>query len=84
MFFDVSNTHNSVVSVVPLTSNISRILSFDVYIPTGVGGITKDSKAKADQIRTIDKSRLIKHYGTLPNAYVQQLDKALKLHLGLT
>ncbi len=81
---DVSNAHNSVVSIVPLTSNVSRVLSFDVYIPIGVGGVTKDSKAKADQIRTIDKSRLIKQYGALPNDYVQQLNKALKPHLGLT
>lgn len=80
---DINNMHNSVVSIVPLTSNVNRILSFEVSIPTGVGGITKDSKAKVDQIRTIDKSRLMKQYGTLPDAYVQQLNKALKLHLAL-
>ena len=80
---DISNSHNSVVSIVPLTSNVTRILSFEVYIPTGVGGVTKDSKVKPDQIRTIDKSRLIKLYGTLPDTYVQQLNKALKLHLAL-
>lgn len=80
---DINNVHNAVVSVIPLTSNISRILSFDVYIPAGVGGVIKDSKAKADQIRTIDKSRLVKQYGALPETYVQQLNKALKLHLAL-
>jgi len=81
---DVNNQHNSVVSVVPLTSNVSRILSFEVLIPIGVGGVQKDSKAKADQLRTIDKSRLVKRYGVLPDPYIAQLNKALKLHLALT
>ena len=80
---NISNAHNNVVLVISSTSNVNRLLSFENYIPTGVGGITQDSKAKPDQIRTIDKSRLIKLNGTLPDTYVQQLNKALKFHLGL-
>lgn len=80
---DINNAHNSVVSVIPLTSNVTRVLSFEVHIPAGVGGLTKESKAKADQIRTIDKSRLVKRYGALPTSYVQQLNGALKLHLAI-
>lgn len=80
---DVNNAHNSVISVIPLTSNVTRVLSFEVHIPASVGGLTKESKAKTDQIRTVDKSRLVKHYGALPNAYVQLLNDALKLHLAL-
>ena len=80
---NVNNTHNSVVSVIPLTSNTTRVLSFEVLIPAGVGGVIKESKAKADQIRTIDKSRLIKRFGLLSDDFCQRVDNALKLHLAL-
>lgn len=49
-----------------------------------MANLNKDSKAKTDQIRTLDKSRLVKRYGTLPPVYIQQLDTALKLHLALS
>lgn len=81
---DVNNANNSVVSVVPITSNVARILSFEVFIPAGVANLSKDSKAKTDQIRTLDKSRLVKRYGALPMEYSQQLNAALKLHLALS
>ncbi|QDK79442.1 type II toxin-antitoxin system PemK/MazF family toxin [Spirosoma sp. KCTC 42546] len=80
---DINNANNSVVSVIPITSNVTRILSFEVFIPAGVASLTKDSKAKTDQIRTLDKSRLVKRYGALPAVYTQQLNTALKLHLAL-
>ena len=54
-----SNFSNNVVTVVPITSNTARVFSFEVFLPTGIAGLPKDSKAKADQIRTLDKSRLV-------------------------
>lgn len=57
---DINNIHNQVVTVLPLTSNTSRIFSFEVLLAQGVANLPKDSKAKADQIRTLDKSRLVR------------------------
>jgi mRNA interferase MazF len=48
-----------------------------------MGNLPKDSKAKADQVRTLDKVRLIKQIGTLPSHIVQLVDGAMKLHLDL-
>jgi len=80
---DSNNQNNSVVTVVPITSNATRVFSFEVFLPMGTAGLPKDSKAKADQIRTLDKSRLVKLYGQLSASLINALDKAIKLHLGL-
>jgi len=53
---DVNNTNNNVVTVVPLTSNTTHVFSFEVLLAKGIGDLPKDSKAKADQIRTLDKT----------------------------
>jgi len=80
---DSNNQNNSVVTVVPITSNATRVFSFEVFLPMGTAGLPKDSKAKADQIRTLDKSRLVKLYGQLSASLINALDKAIKLHLDL-
>jgi len=81
---NINNDNNQVVTVLPITSNTSRIFSFEVLLPQGVASLPKDSKAKADQIRTLDKSRLLKRIGVLPASYISLVEKAIKIHLGLS
>jgi mRNA interferase MazF len=45
--------------------------------------LPKDSKIKADQIRTLDKSRIIKNIGILAKKDLDAIDKAMKIHLAL-
>ncbi len=71
------------VTVVPLTSNTSRILSFQVLLPAGACGLDRDSKAQAEQVRSIDVSRLAGPAGRVPDALMTRLDDALRLHLVL-
>ncbi|MBL7203176.1 MAG: type II toxin-antitoxin system PemK/MazF family toxin [Desulfobacteraceae bacterium] len=40
-------------------------------------------KVKADQIRTLDKSRLVKLIGTLDENQIERIDKAARIHLAL-
>lgn len=80
---NINNKYNSVVTIVPITSNVTKIFPFEVFIKKGVAGLPKDSKGKADQIRTLDITRLIKELGTLPVDIVSQLDAAIKIHLAL-
>ena len=84
----VSNNENNelsqTVTVVPLTSQPGRkVYPFEVRVPQGVGGLTKDSRVKCDQIRTVDKRRLSGFIGSLPPDYMRQVAQALKLHLEL-
>jgi mRNA interferase MazF len=78
-----NNRGNSVITILPITSNIHFIADFDVFIPEGTAGLSKDSKAKADQIRTIAKERLIKKIGRLPESYQNAVNNSLLIHLDL-
>jgi mRNA interferase MazF len=72
-----------VVTVVPVTSNVARIYPFQVLLPAGECGITTDSKAQAEQVRSAAIERLRERVGRVPAALMAQLDEALRLHLAL-
>jgi mRNA interferase MazF len=75
--------HRGVVTVVPVTSNIERIYPFQVLLPADATGLPRDSKAQAEQVRSIAVDRIGRQCGTLPLAQVRQLDEALRTHLAL-
>ena len=56
---------------------------FELLLPKGTGNLPKDSKVKADQIRTLDKTRLVKYIGKLKNEHMNLLNEAIKIHLAL-
>src|ERR1022692_4870928 len=72
-----------VVSVVPVTSNIARISPFQVLLPAGQTGLPRDSKAQAEQIRSVAVERIGTHVGQLPASLITELDQALRFHLSL-
>ena len=72
-----------VVTVVPVTSNIARIYPFQVLLLAAETGLDHDSKAQAEQVRSIDIGRVGPRVGTLPRELIQSLDEALRLHLAL-
>jgi mRNA interferase MazF len=80
---DVNNAHNNVVSVLPITSNVTKVFSFEVILLKGTANLPKDSKAKADQIRTLDKSRFAKRIGSLPAHHMSAIENAILKHLGI-
>lgn len=72
-----------VVTVVPVTSNVTRILPFQVFVPAHSAGLAVDSKAQAEQVRSVSIDRLDPPVGTLPADALAALDEALRLHLAL-
>ena len=72
-----------VITVVPVTSNVSRVYPFQVLLPAGQTGLARDSKAQAEQVRSVAIQRIGRHIGRLPLAVMKELDQALRLHLGL-
>ncbi len=72
-----------VVSVVPITSNVQRVHPFQVLLPAGSGGLPQDSKAQAEQVRSIDAVRVGEMLGRLPERVMASLDEALRVHLAL-
>src|SRR2546423_5112328 len=69
-----------VVTVVPLTSNAARVFPFQVLVPAGEGGLPDDSKAQAEQVRSVDYERLRRRLGTIGPATLGRLDDALRTH----
>ena len=72
-----------VVTVVPVTSNITRVLPFQVLLPAEAVGLKVDSKAQAEQVRSVAVERLGPVVGRLPAPVMAQLESALRLHLQL-
>jgi mRNA interferase MazF len=54
-----------------------------VLVPAGVGGLSQDSVALCEQIRVIDKRRIVRVLGRLDDPYMQNIAKALSIILGL-
>ncbi len=71
------------MTVVPLTNNVSRVLPFQVLLAASDTGLSKDSKAQAEQVRSIAVERLGAILGQAPAGIMAQLDDALRLHLQL-
>ncbi|NQU64721.1 MAG: type II toxin-antitoxin system PemK/MazF family toxin [SAR324 cluster bacterium] len=81
---DINNRYSGTVSVLPLTStNLKKIYPFEVLLAKGIGNLPKNSKAKADQIRTLDKQRIVKYIGTLSDREMNHIDEAIMIHLSL-
>ncbi len=76
-------TGRGVITVVPLTSNISQVYPFQVLLPANVTGLAHDSKAQAAQVRSISVDRLGSTIGEVPQDLMADLDEALRLHLAL-
>lgn len=72
-----------VITVVPVTSNMRRVYPFQVLLDPASSGLDRDSKAQAEQVRSVAVERIGPHLGTLSGDLVAALDEALRLHLAL-
>jgi len=46
---DINNAHSPIVSISPITSNVTKVYSFEVEIPAGTGGMKTRSKVMINQ-----------------------------------
>jgi mRNA interferase MazF len=81
---NISNRTGDIITVLPLTSNVSRVYPFEVLLNQDESGLSKDSKVQAQQIRTISKQRVSGGVvGQLTVEKMQAIDSAIRLHLKL-
>lgn len=75
--------NRGVVTVVPVTSNVTRVYPFQVFLPASECGLRQDSKARAEQVRSVAVQRIGERIGQLTGSLMSELDDALRLHLSL-
>ena len=67
------------VQVVPLTSSVGKLYPSEAYITLR----GKKAKAMADQLTTVSKKRLINRVGTVSNAELEGIKRAISIQLDL-
>ena len=81
---NIGNRYSPTVIVVAITAQISKSkLPTHVELPGQENGLLRDSVILGEQIRTIDKKRLIQPLGHLNEVVMKQVDEALMISLGL-
>ena len=81
---DQANAVSPHTIIVPFTTKIRRaLLPSHALVPIGVGGLSRDSVALCEQIRVIDKLRIIRVLGHLDDPHLEEIGKALSTILGL-
>lgn len=70
-----------VLTIVPITSNIQRVYPFQVLLSAATTGLQQDSKAQAEQVRSVAVERIGEQIGQVPAAIMLEINEALRLHL---
>ncbi len=81
---DLGNQYSPVTIIACITSKLNRrVYPTNVFVAAKETGLDYDSLVILNQIRTVDKRRLIKKLGSIPEAKMLEVDAALKISLGL-
>lgn len=80
---NVINSNWPRIIVLPFSSRVLPTDPSKILVPKGLLGLDKDSVILTSDVRSIDKSRLIKKIGTLPKNKLSEVEDSLKLVLGM-
>lgn len=81
---NVGNRHSPTVIAAAITSQINKArLPTHIELSGHSFGLTRDSVVLLEQIRTIDKRRLLERMGKLDEGVMNRVDEALAVSFGL-
>lgn len=81
---DIGNRYSPTVIVIAITSRINKArLPTHIELSGGVHGLERDSVILCEQVRTIDKVRLLDRLGMLPPEEMAAVDEAIAVSFGL-
>jgi mRNA interferase MazF len=82
---DIGNRYSPLTIVAAVTSTVSAVpYPVEVVVePTAANGLGFRSSIRLDQIRTVDRQRLVRRIGVVDSAAMARVDGALKVSLGL-
>jgi mRNA interferase MazF len=72
-----------VLTIVPMTSNVDRVYPFQALVPADTSGLGQDSKAQAEQVRSVSVNRIGERVGHVAATTMIDIDNAIRLHLEL-
>ncbi|MBA7663483.1 Endoribonuclease EndoA [subsurface metagenome] len=73
----------TIIAVITSQKEIDKKYPTDVWVDKGEGGLDYPSVIQCDQIRTIDKNRIIDKFGYLDTSRMEEVNRALKISLDL-
>lgn len=71
---ELANRSSPTVTVIPVSSKVSRVYPFQVRLSAGEGGLPRESKALCEQIRTVSRQRIGERLGRLPQDWSVRYD----------
>ncbi len=81
---DISNQHSPITIVAALTSQFDpELYPTEVLITPPEGGLSYSSVVLLNQIRSIDKIRLVKKLGIISEELMNSVNNAIQISLGL-
>jgi mRNA interferase MazF len=81
---DVANEYSSITIVAAITSKFDeRLYPTEVLITASGSGLAQDSVVLLNQIRSIDRQRLIRRLGNVSDSVMESVDRAIQISLGL-
>jgi mRNA interferase MazF len=81
---DISNRYSPITIVAAITSQFEEPLyPTEVLVKAPEGGLESDSVVLLNQVRSIDKQRLIKRLGVLKSETIMRVERAIQISFGL-
>lgn len=81
---DVANEYSPITIVAAITSKFDeRLYPTEVLITASDSGLAQDSVVLLNQIRSIDRQRLIRRLGNVSDTVMESVDRAIQISLGL-
>ncbi|OGD32047.1 PemK family transcriptional regulator [Candidatus Azambacteria bacterium RIFCSPHIGHO2_02_FULL_52_12] len=81
---NIANQYSSVTIVAAITSQANdEAYPTEVSVQKGEGGLEKESAVLLNQIRTIDKQRLVRKLGAVNQEIMEKVEQAIEISLGL-
>ena len=79
---NIGNKHAPTTIVAPITSRLTKkLLPTHIAVAQGEGGLKAESIVLLEQIRVVDKQRLLQKLGALSSKKILEIDEAIRISL---
>ena len=81
---DIANRHSPITIVAAVTSKFDETLyPTEVLVTAPEGGLSVDSVVLLNQIRSMDRRRLVRRLGAIRGSTMERVERSLQISLGL-